>query len=139
MLTFKTDLPIEDSVGAVLPPGKGFPAATVVRNGSRKELGPMPQGNNPQASFTKRVDLHCHSRASTEADEAVLQAIRCPESYSEPREIHDLAKKRGMDFVTITEHDSIAGVGEILNLPGVFVGEELTCYFPEDHCKIHLP
>ncbi|MGA2583555.1 MAG: glycosyltransferase [Tepidisphaeraceae bacterium] len=98
----------------------------------------MAKSSPSKLNFTRRVDLHCHSRASTEADEAVLQAIRCPESYSEPREIHALAKKRGMDFVTITDHDSIAGVGEILNLPGVFVGEELTCYFPEDHCKIHL-
>src|ERR1700733_7135187 len=117
MLTFKTDLPIEDSVGAVLPPGKGFPAATVVRNGSRKELGPMPQGNNPQASFTKRVDLHCHSRASTEADEAVLQALQCPESYSEPGEIHAQAKQRHMDFVTITDHDTIAGVEQLAHMP----------------------
>jgi hypothetical protein len=88
--------------------------------------------------FTKRADLHCHSRASTEADEAMLQAIRCPESYSEPREIYAQAKERGMDFVTITDHDSISGVGELAGLADVLVGEELTCYFPEDRCKIHL-
>src|SRR5262245_8817499 len=61
----------------------------------------------------KRVDLHCHSRASTEADEAVLLALQCPESYSEPSEIYAQAKSRGMDFVTITDHDSIAGVTEL--------------------------
>jgi hypothetical protein len=88
--------------------------------------------------FTKRIDLHCHSRASTEADEAMLQAIRCPESYSEPREIYAQAKERGMDFVTITDHDSIAGVAELAGVEDVLVGEELTCYFPEDRCKIHL-
>jgi hypothetical protein len=88
--------------------------------------------------FTKRADLHCHSRASTEADEAMLQAIRCPESYSEPGEIYAQARARGMDFVTITDHDSIAGVGELAGVPDVLVGEELTCYFPEDRCKIHL-
>ncbi|HEY1922719.1 MAG TPA: glycosyltransferase [Tepidisphaeraceae bacterium] len=89
-------------------------------------------------TYSKRVDLHCHSRASTEADEAVLQAIRCPESYSEPREIHAQAKQRGMDFVTITDHDSIAGVAELAGEADVLVGEEVTCYFPEDRCKIHL-
>ncbi|MGD0540550.1 MAG: PHP-associated domain-containing protein, partial [Tepidisphaeraceae bacterium] len=89
-------------------------------------------------TYSKRVDLHCHSRASTEADEAVLQAIRCPESYSEPREIRAQAKQRGMDFVTITDHDSIAGVAELAAVADVLVGEELTCYFPEDSCKIHL-
>jgi len=89
-------------------------------------------------TFSKRVDLHCHSRASTEADEAVLQAIRCPESFSEPREIYEQAKRRSMDFVTITDHDSIAGVEELAGMADVVVGEEVTCYFPEDRCKIHL-
>ncbi|HWB54128.1 MAG TPA: PHP-associated domain-containing protein [Tepidisphaeraceae bacterium] len=86
----------------------------------------------------KKIDLHCHSRASTEADEAVLLAIGCPESYSAPEDVYKMAKDRGMDFVTITDHDSIAGVIELNDRPDVIVGEELTCYFPEDHCKIHL-
>jgi glycosyltransferase involved in cell wall biosynthesis len=86
----------------------------------------------------KRVDLHCHSRASTEADEAVLLAIQCPESYSEPLQVHAQAKRRGMDFVTITDHDTIAGVTEISHLPEVIIGEELTCWFPEDQCKMHV-
>ncbi len=94
--------------------------------------------NQRLMSYSKRIDLHCHSRASTEADEAVLQAIRCPESYSEPIEIHAQAKQRGMDFVTITDHDSIAGVAELAGKSDVLVGEEVTCYFPEDRCKIHL-
>jgi hypothetical protein len=88
--------------------------------------------------FSKRIDLHCHSRASTEADEAMLQAIRCPESYSEPRQIYDQAIRRGMDFVTITDHDSINGVRELAGITNTLVGEEVTCYFPEDRCKIHL-
>jgi hypothetical protein len=89
-------------------------------------------------TYSKRVDLHCHSRASTEADEAVLQAIRCPESYSEPRDIYAQARQRGMDFVTITDHDSLSGVTELAGAADVLVGEEVTCYFPEDGCKIHL-
>jgi hypothetical protein len=98
----------------------------------------MSPSQSSSMLYTKRADLHCHSRASTEADEALLQAIRCPESYSEPRDVHAQALRRNMDFVTITDHDSIAGVNEILSLPNTFVGEELTCYFPEDRCKIHL-
>jgi hypothetical protein len=88
--------------------------------------------------FTKRIDLHCHSRASTEADEAMLEVIHCPESYSQPREIYAQAKERGMDFITITDHDSIAGVAELDGRADCLVGEEVTCYFPEDTCKIHL-
>jgi glycosyltransferase involved in cell wall biosynthesis/predicted metal-dependent phosphoesterase TrpH len=85
-----------------------------------------------------RVDLHCHSVASNEADEAVLNAIGCPESYSAPQEVYAQAKRRNMDFVTITDHDSLEGVHQLSSHPDVLVGEELTCYFPEDHCKIHL-
>jgi glycosyltransferase involved in cell wall biosynthesis len=76
--------------------------------------------------------------ASNEADEALLNAINCPESYSEPIEVYEQAKRRGMRFVTITDHDSIAGVVPLLNRADVLVGEEVTCYFPEDRCKIHL-
>ena len=43
-----------------------------------------------------------------------------------------------MDFVTITDHDSLDGVLKLTDRPDVIVGEEVTCYFPEDHCKIHL-
>jgi glycosyltransferase involved in cell wall biosynthesis len=85
-----------------------------------------------------RADLHCHSDASNEADEAVLNAIGCPESYSRPDDVYVQAKRRGMHFVTITDHDSLAGVTTIADRADVLVGEELTCYFPEDRCKIHL-
>ena len=86
----------------------------------------------------KRADLHCHSDASNKAAEAALNAISCPECYSDPREVYEQARRRGMDFVTVTDHDSIAGVERIANLPGVLVGEELTCWFPEDDCKMHV-
>jgi glycosyltransferase involved in cell wall biosynthesis len=86
----------------------------------------------------KRADLHCHSDASNEADEALLNSIQCPESFSAPLEVFAQAMRSGMDFITLTDHDSLAGVEQLLPLPGVLSGEELTCYFPEDHCKIHL-
>ena len=85
-----------------------------------------------------RADLHCHSMASNEADEALLTALNCPESYSAPQEVYDQAKSRGMDYVTITDHDSLEGVLPLAHRADVIVGEEVTCYFPEDHCKIHL-
>jgi glycosyltransferase involved in cell wall biosynthesis len=85
-----------------------------------------------------RIDLHCHSHASNEADEAVLNSIQCPECFSTPFEVYEQAKQRGMDFVTVTDHDSLGGVSQLAALPDVLSGEEVTCYFPEDHCKIHL-
>jgi glycosyltransferase involved in cell wall biosynthesis len=85
-----------------------------------------------------RADLHCHSSASSEAGEAMLGAINCPESFSEPREVHAQAKRRGMRFVTITDHDCITGVLQLDDQKDVLVGEELTCFFPEDRCKMHV-
>lgn len=85
-----------------------------------------------------RADLHCHSNASSEAGEAVLGAINCPESFSEPHEVYAQAKGRGMDFVTITDHDCIDGVEKLRARSDVLVGEEVTCFFPEDRCKIHV-
>lgn len=93
---------------------------------------------DPQFTGVVRADLHCHSRASSEAGEAMLGAIGCPESFSEPQEVYAQAKRRGMDFVTITDHDCIHGVEEIADRPDVLVGEELTCFFPEDGCKMHV-
>ncbi len=95
---------------------------------------------NTMANTTgwKRADLHCHSEASNRAAEVALRAISCPECYSDPLMVHAQAKRRGMDFVTITDHDTLEGVLRIDHLPDVLVGVELTCWFPEDQCKLHL-
>ena len=94
--------------------------------------------NTSATGLRPRADLHCHSEASNKTGEAMLNMIRCPESYSRPQDVYAQALRRGMDFVTITDHDSIDGVEAILDMPGVLVGEELTCWFPEDGCKMHV-
>jgi glycosyltransferase involved in cell wall biosynthesis len=44
-----------------------------------------------------------------------------------------------MDFVTITDHDTIDGVTCLRERrDDVLVGEEVTVWFPEDDCKFHL-
>ena len=43
-----------------------------------------------------------------------------------------------MDFVTITDHDTIAGVLEIADEPDVFVSEELTAWFAEEPQAVHV-
>ena len=43
-----------------------------------------------------------------------------------------------MQFVTITDHNTIAGCLEIAHLPGVIFGEEVTANFPDDDCKVHI-
>lgn len=77
---------------------------------------------------TTRVDMHCHSAASQESKLGVQRAVGLPECATPPQEVYELAKRRGMDFVTITDHDTIAGVLEIDDRPDVFVSEELTAH-----------
>src|SRR5256714_11041957 len=85
-----------------------------------------------------RCDLHIHSRFSARSEEWLFRRLDFPDSYSDPRELHRLLRERGMDFVTITDHDTIDGNLEIADLPGTFISEEVTTYFPTDPCKIHL-
>lgn len=85
-----------------------------------------------------RIDLHVHSKYSHRPSAWVLKKIGCPESFSEPMEIYRIAKRRGMDLVTISDHNQIRGALEIAHLPNTFVSEEITTYFPEDGCKLHV-
>jgi glycosyltransferase involved in cell wall biosynthesis len=87
-----------------------------------------------------RVDLHLHSYASNVTSYYVSNAFAIPESYSEPLELYRVLKQRGMSLVTITDHNSIDGVRELLDkgLPDVFISAEMTTTFPEDGCRIHV-
>jgi len=87
---------------------------------------------------TFRADLHVHSCYSNKPTYWALRKFNCPESYSSPEFIYHTARKQGMDYVTITDHNSINGALEIAHLPGAFVSSEVTCYFPEDGCKLHV-
>lgn len=85
-----------------------------------------------------RIDLHCHSKYSKRPSLWLMQKLGCPESFTEPQVIYDLAMRRGMSGVTITDHNVIDGALEIADLPNAFVGCEYTTYFPEDRCKVHI-
>ena len=97
---------------------------------SSKDFSPF------QASFC--VDLHVHSCHSTCPSQWILQKIGCGESYTPPRKIYDIARARGMNYVTITDHDTITGALEIAHLPQVFISEEISAFFPDDKCEIHV-
>ena len=85
-----------------------------------------------------RVDLHCHSSASQESRLGVQRALGLPECATPPEEVYDLAKRRGMDFVTVTDHDTISGVLEIADRADVFVSEELTARFRGEPQAVHV-
>lgn len=87
-----------------------------------------------------RIDLHCHTRYSVERIKYLPGAFFHP--LLEPHEVYDLARSRGMDFVTLTDHDTIDGCKALLDargeLPDFIVGEEVSVAFPEDGTVIHV-
>ena len=87
-----------------------------------------------------KADLHVHTRHSGHAKH--LRFLRCRDCYSQPLEVYRTAKRRGMDLVTITDHDSINGGLELLNrlgdLPDFILGEEVSTYFPEFRHEVHI-
>ncbi|MDY6951513.1 MAG: glycosyltransferase [Thermodesulfobacteriota bacterium] len=85
-----------------------------------------------------KADLHVHSRYSKRPSEWVLRKLGCSESYTDPLRLYSIARERGMDLVTITDHNTLAGSLEIAHLENTFVSEEITTYFPEDGCKLHV-
>jgi glycosyltransferase involved in cell wall biosynthesis/predicted metal-dependent phosphoesterase TrpH len=85
-----------------------------------------------------RADLHCHSTASEVSKLGVQRALGLPECATPPEEVYELAKRRGMDFVTITDHDTIDGALAIAGRPDVFVSEELTARFRGEAQAVHV-
>lgn len=96
-----------------------------------------PEGG---AAAVARVDLHVHSRYSDRPSEWILRRVGAPECYTEPEMIWDRARAAGMRFVAITDHNEIKGALELqARHPGeVILGEEITTYFPENGCKMHI-
>ena len=97
--------------------------------------GAPTDGRSPA---TVKADLHCHSSASARASLDVQRALALPECATSPSEVYALAKRRGMDFVTITDHDTIDGVLEIAGDPDVFISEELTASFRDEPQAVHV-
>src|SRR6202166_666556 len=85
-----------------------------------------------------KCDLHIHSRFSARSEEWLFRRLDFPDSYSDPRELHRQLLESGMDFVTVTTHDTIEGCLQIIHLPQSFISEQITTYFPQDPCKIHI-
>ena len=90
----------------------------------------------PQQKAT--ADMHCHSTASELAKLGIQRSVGLPECATPPEEVYELAKSRGMDFVTITDHDTIDGCLELAGRPDVFISEELTTWFAGEEQAVHV-
>jgi glycosyltransferase involved in cell wall biosynthesis/predicted metal-dependent phosphoesterase TrpH len=107
--------------------------------GSTTQVDTQDSSAGPNTeSVTTRVDMHCHSTASQVSRLGVQRALGLPECATPPEEAYELAKRRGMDFVTITDHDTIDGALTIADHPDVFVSEELTAHFRGEPQAVHV-
>jgi len=86
------------------------------------------------------ADLHVHSKASKRPSEWFLQKVGAKESYTGIDALYSMAKSMGMDFVTVTDHNTIEGALELVEKypDDTFISVETTTYFPENNCKIHI-
>jgi predicted metal-dependent phosphoesterase TrpH len=73
-----------------------------------------------------RCDLHVHTIHSGMCTVPVLNRI-CRECYNDPREVYETLKQRGMDLVTVSDHDSIDAVESLRRYPDFFLSEEVSC------------
>jgi len=76
-----------------------------------------------------RCDLHVHSWYSGRAEVPVLEHVG-RECYSDPLDVYERALARGMDLVTLTDHDSIDGALRLAGRSRFFSGEEVTVCLP---------
>ena len=83
-----------------------------------------------------KCDLHVHSLHSGTLPVAVLRHFFL-ESYSQPRDVYATLRQRGMDLVTLTDHDSIGGAEELRRYPDFFISEEVTCTMPSG-TEVHI-
>jgi hypothetical protein len=103
------------------------------------------QASNPESRIPNpgpwlRADLHVHSYHSGYASH--LRFLRSRDCYSSPEDVYRVAKSRGMDVVTITDHDSVGGCLEFLDrhpdADDFFISEEIECRFPGLPLKAHV-
>ncbi len=87
-----------------------------------------------------KADLHLHSKYSNHPSEWFLQRLGASESYTEPEYIYKTSIEKGMTFVTVTDHNKIDASLSLKELypERAFTGVEVTTYFPENQCKIHV-
>jgi predicted metal-dependent phosphoesterase TrpH len=87
-----------------------------------------------------RADLHVHSLHSSASGS--MRFLRSRDCYSSPFDVYRVAKQRGMDVVTITDHDAIDGWRELMDARpdanDILPGEEVSCRLPDANIQVHL-
>jgi predicted metal-dependent phosphoesterase TrpH len=66
----------------------------------------------------------------------VISSI-CRECYSEPEAVYETLRRRGMDLVTVSDHDSMEAAATLNRHPDFFPSEEVTCRMPSGN-ELHV-
>ncbi|HSP06437.1 MAG TPA: PHP domain-containing protein, partial [Acidobacteriota bacterium] len=100
----------------------------------------MPEKQLEVAAGFLKCDMHCHTYYSGPTGH--MTAFEPMDSYNSPQGLYNLARQRGMDLVTITDHDSIDGCLAFLDknpdAKDFFTGEEVTVHVPEFKTDVHI-
>lgn len=88
----------------------------------------------------KKADMHVHSNYSNDPSEWALRQIGMNECYIEVEDVYKRAKAKGMDYVIITDHNTVDGAVQLNKKypEDTLIGVEVTTGFPEDGCKMHV-
>src|SRR5450631_93323 len=73
-----------------------------------------------------KCDLHVHTIHSGMCTVPVFKRI-CRESYTQPAHLYETLKRRGMDLVTVSDHDSIDAAEALRHHADFFLSEEVSC------------
>ena len=86
-----------------------------------------------------KVDLHVHSEFSDKLRSVFVSSVKAAECFTKVEQVYAGAVRRGMNLVTITDHDDIRGSLELMELghSNTFIAEEVSARFPEDGCIVH--
>lgn len=84
-----------------------------------------------------KLDAHVHTTHSGKATVFPFNHF-VRESYNTPEGVYATAKKRGMDLVTITDHDQISGALALGDRADVLTGCEVTAEWPDIDLCVHI-
>ena len=83
-----------------------------------------------------KCDLHVHTVHSGMCTVPVANYF-CRESYSDVESVYEQLKRRGMDLITITDHDSMDAAEQLRRHDDFFASVEATCRMPSG-TSVHL-
>ena len=106
------------------------------------DFGGAGDGSAPPTGAETRIDLHVHSLASGFASNWWVRGLGLGadtrESYTRPDEVWSLARDADMDFVTLTDHETLDGATKLQHHAAFLTGVEVNARFPDDGTAVDI-